>query len=76
MNAMSPKTEQRLNAALAIASLVGVIWVGYVVTSGVQYRREMACRDHWDHRYSPEECAKVLKEALPAPKTKDARVLL
>jgi hypothetical protein len=72
---MNAKLENRINAVLAIASVVGMGWLACVIVSSMQYRKEMACADHWDHPYNAEECAKALKEA-PAPRSKDARALL
>ncbi len=73
---MSQKIEQRINALLAIASLVGVVWVGHVVVSGMRSQKEMACRVQGQRTYTAEECAKVLREAAPTPVNVDPRGLL
>lgn len=59
---------------VAVLLVIGLCYLCWVIVDTVQYRREMACRDHWPDKPTPEECAKLLRESLP--KSKDARVQL
>lgn len=69
-------TENHINGAFAIASVVGMVWLASVVVDSAQYRKEMACRDNWKDGRTPEQCAEILNK-MPAPQPgKDARVLL
>jgi hypothetical protein len=69
---MKQKTQDRIETALMIAAVVACIWFAHVIVTGLQYRREMACRDNWDHGDRSAECAEILRNAKPEPTPKGA----
>jgi hypothetical protein len=69
---MKEATRERVEAGLIIAVVVACLWLAHVIVTSLQYRREMACRDNWDHGDRSAECAEILRNAKPEPTPKGA----